>query len=147
MKIENQVCSVDQAKRLVELGIRLQTFFQWELPVNTKRSDPDVFSLSVVSSIPGKKVISYPAPSVAELGELLPTVISLEEEDLFIQGSLGKRRGEFHYIWFQSSLDNVEWELFPAIEKDTEAEARAEALIWLIENDYVKLEDLREEAG
>ncbi len=142
MKVEDQVCTIEQAKRFVELGIRLQTYFQWEVPDNADRSESETCALSITSSAMKKNINTYPAPSAAELGELLPAVVSLEEEDLFIQGSLGNRRGEFHYIWFQSSLDNVEWELFPAIEKDTEAEARAEALIWLIENEFVKIEDL-----
>ena len=138
MKIENQVCTIDQAKKIKALGVDLKTYFSW---VNNGDDNPSYEVLPTLQITDPSKTI-YPAPTVAELGDLLPSSVSLEDEDLFIQGSLGNRKGEFHYIWFQSSLDNVEWELFPAVERDTEAEARCEALIWLLENDFVTKEDL-----
>jgi hypothetical protein len=132
MKIEDQVCSFKQAKKLAELGIDLPTMYRWQ--VDQSRGDGE--------SSPKLVLSDYPAPTVAELGLLLPTVINLDEEDLYLQGTIGNRRGEFYYIWFQSSLSNGEWEIFPSIEQETEAMARADALIWLIENDYVDVAEL-----
>ncbi len=140
MKIEEQVCSYSQAKRLAELGLRLPTLFHW---VPGEKSGDAVPAFLGDQDLPDSVAKEqYPAPTVAELGLLLPTEISLDDEDLYLQGTIGNRRREFYYIWFQSSIDNVEWELFPSIEKETEAVARAEALIWLIENEFVKVENL-----
>jgi hypothetical protein len=142
MKIEDQVCSFKQAKKLAELGIDLPTMYRWQ--VDQSRGDGESSPKLVLSAKSGKKdsAKDYPAPTVAELGLLLPTVINLDEEDLYLQGTIGNRRGEFYYIWFQSSLSNGEWEIFPSIEQETEAMARADALIWLIENDYVDVAEL-----
>lgn len=146
MKAERQVCTIHQARRLVELGAFPKTYFQWEASINRQSGELEDVCLVVTEIEPSSAKTRFPAPTVAELGELLPSVVGLEDEDYYIQGSLGKRKGEFHYIWFQSSLDNVEWELFPAVEKDTEAEARAEALIWLIENKFIGIEDFTEDS-
>ena len=132
MKKEDQVCTLVQARKLVELDVKLSTLFYWVVG----NDEPRLVSSDQVRD--AMDVEKYPAPTVAELGMLLPWQISLEDEDLYLQGTIGNRQGEFYYIWFQSSIDNVEWELFPAIERDTEAEARAEALIWLIENEFAK---------
>ncbi len=141
MKLEEQVCTFDQSVKLAELGVNLTTAFYWVANGNGQ-GDPVKIRLGLKEDGHQTAESCYPAYTTAELGILLPYELNLEEEDLYIQGTIGNRRGEFYYIWFQSSLDNVEWELFPAIEKDTEAQARADALIWLIENNYVSVADL-----
>lgn len=141
MKLEDQVCTFNQAVKLAELGVNLSSAFYW-IAEGKGQSDPAKFKLAVKEEDHDSADTCYPAFTTAELGILLPYELNLEDEDLYIQGTIGNRRGEFYYIWFQSSLDNVEWELFPAIEKDTEAQARADALIWLIENDFVSTADL-----
>ena len=133
MKLENQICTLNQAIKLKNLEVPQKSLFFWE--VSGKRSE-----IKQAAEVDISK--SFSAFNVAELGLLLPCLVPLEEEDYYLQGTIGNREGEFYYIWFQSSIDNVEWELFPAIEKDTEAEARAEALIWLLENDFLKAEEL-----
>lgn len=135
MKLEKQVCSFTQAKKLAELSLCVDSLFNWKLTTEGSESISEVVFSQTEKIVPADLL---PALTVAELGLLLPSVVQYDEdEDYYLQGSIGNREGEFYYIWFQSSLDNVEWELFPSIEKDTEAEARAEALIWLIENGYV----------
>ena len=140
MKLDEQVCSYSQAKKLAQLGFTSTTQFYWITSESFGKTDPVL--VSVQDQQTSAEGSFYAAPTVAELGILLPTEISHEDELYYLQGTIGNRQGEFYYIWFQSSLDNAEWELFPSIEKDTEAEARAEALIWLIENDFVSVEKL-----
>jgi hypothetical protein len=137
MKLEKQVCSFMQAKKLSDLGLKAVTYFYW---VKGENEEPTLIPCPANPETIRKKI--YPAPTVAELGILLPAEITYEDEDLYLQGTMGNRPGEFYYIWFQFATDNAEWELFPAIEEDTEAEARAEALIWLMENGIVKPENL-----
>ena len=141
MKLEDQVCTFEQSLKLAELGVALPTTFYWSAK-GKDRSDPAAFKLTIKEENDETADTCYSAFTTAELGILLPYELNLEDEDLYIQGTIGNRRGEFYYIWFQSSLDNVEWELFPAIERDTEAQARADALIWLIENEFVRVADL-----
>ncbi len=142
MKKEDQVCTFEQAKKLSELGVDLPTLFCWH-STGQYQSNEDQFVLVLTDELKGSNdSVCYPAPTVAELGTLIPYEISLEDEDLYLQGTIGNRQGDFYYIWFQSSIDNVEWELFPAIERETEAEARAEALIWLIDNEFIKTADM-----
>jgi len=143
MRIEDQVCTFEQAEKLVELGVSLKTVYSWKDGSDQKGEKPAPKLMLSSKCHDRNNSRIYPAPTVAELGILLPTEINLEEEDLYLQGTIGNRQGEFYYIWFQSSLDNVEWELFPAIEEDTEAGARSESLIWLIENDYINAADLK----
>lgn len=142
MKIKEQVCTLEQARRLSELGAKLDTVFKWIVEEKGRENSPSaeiIYSGLVTEPADG---ILLPAPNSSELGMLLPSMIMLDDEDLFLQGTIGNRGGGFYCIWFQSSIDNVEWDEFPAVEKDTEAEARAEALIWLIENGYVNVSDL-----
>lgn len=137
MKVEEQVCSVTQSKQLSQLGVTATPSFYWkECAIPTK--DKPSFQLVLADQLEHKGSERYfPAYSVAELGLLLPAEITHEDEDLYLQGNIGNRKGEFFHIWFQSSIDNAEWDLFPAIEQDTEALARADALIWLLENSYI----------
>ena len=136
MELKNQVCNLEQAKKLVELKLGVISTFSWVLP--TKMSEPEPSTLKNTRDLQPETLPNcLPALTVAELGALLPSIVHLEEEDYYLQGTIGNRQGDFFHIWFQSSLDNVEWEIFPAIEEDTEAEARAAALIWLIENRFL----------
>lgn len=109
MKIENQVCSLEQAKYLKELGVITQSYFAYQ---GSTDHDPDL------KSDDGK---DYPAFTVAELGVMLPS------ETLTI------RRGSE-----DSAFPNWEWEN-EAEQKgcgcyENEAEARADHLIILLEH-------------
>lgn len=137
MKLEDQVCSFTQAQKLVALGLDVCSYFLWQ-----KNDNLPAIVVSEEQNGP-KNSSCYPALTVAELGVLLPAEISVDDEDLYLQSTIGNRKGEFHYLWFQFGVDNAEWDLFPAIEQDTEALARADALIWLIENNYLNPAELK----
>jgi len=107
MKLEDQVCSFEQARKLTELGVTLDTTFHWES--------------------------FYPALTVAELGVLLQPYTVVRNVD---KGKIYWRLlDDYHLPRWESKA--------PLFYKDTEAEGRAEALIWLIENGYVKVESLK----
>ena len=113
MRIKEKVPTLEQCKRLVELGVKIETESFWY-------ADEDGLNLSRYDNwmlmLPGPR---YPAPDVAELGELLPN-IRIERADKFWW---------YYYIKPQASIYSVR-------KFQTEAQARAAALIWLIENGY-----------
>lgn len=111
MKIENQVCSLEQSKRLLGLGIECNSFFMWHIGGVTGEW---IVIDSVHSNITNE---DFPAFSVAELGILLPK-----------QG-YNSRQSQPSGTWVCE--DGFEDELTEGI---TEAEARAEMLIKVLEN-------------
>lgn len=123
MKLEDQVCSLDLAKRLKELGVKQESLFVWchQADVN----DYGIFSSH--QSEPGWDLICS-AFTVAELGEMLPLKFATSRE---------KNGGQFEYAV-------VSWGMNLPIKHEckyaaTEADARAKMLIYLIENKLVTI--------
>jgi hypothetical protein len=115
MKLEDQVCSLELAKRLKELGVRQESSFYWS---------PAGFLKEGISQN-DKSVRAF---TVAELGELLPSFILNGEDRKFLYcyaDDLGYWRISYAK-WGQTGI---------AIEKrKNEADARALMLIYLLEN-------------
>lgn len=118
MKLENQVVSLELAQQLKKLGVKQESLFYWENKW-AGSSDDDA----------GKDVISYSnsgyhtmrlcsAFTVAELGEMLKELTN--HKDYTILFADNKQ-------WFW------EWKNFGGY-ADTEADARAKMLIYLLEN-------------
>lgn len=145
MKIENQVCTLEQAKRLKELGVLQYSYFSWcgeegqrlmdngrdgmavqewvfvanTEPVNNMQADHR-------ENVPGAKPFAA-AYSVAELGEMLPPeYCSIRCET---HGSIGWES------WQRGGL-------LPLIAFATEAECRATLLIRLIESKLITVEQV-----
>ena len=127
MKKEDKVPTIKQCKRLVELGVVLETEKFW-----TKKSG--AWGLSEWNNymhfLPKDRVN---APDVAELGELLGLNTG------FYMLRLGSRKAspDFKRKWCDYDVCEAE------INRETEAQARCAALIWLIENDYLKAEEVK----
>lgn len=124
MNIEQQVCSLELAKRLKELGVKQESLFYWFRNIGLRfypaqKETIKHFNLKYSTS----------AYTVAELGEMLP--VKINEYDLFIK--------KFCY-------DNkVEWSIgyngnhiLCSCNTDTEANARAKMLIYLLENKLIE---------
>jgi hypothetical protein len=149
MKLEDQVCSLELSKRLKELGVPQKSLFYWtdvagyhELP---ELPQPEPMWI-IVNPISGKDEMSEDAISaftVAELG--LP---------FSIQRQLGKGyvgAGEWVHLFLHQyppfeGQDFYEVGYFAggsvlshSEKADTEANARAKMLIYLIENGLVKI--------
>ncbi len=123
MKLEDKVCTLEQSKRIVELGVVLETEKVWIYLGRwyvTQRHN--AFS--------EKPLIS--APDVTELVELLGKYynwIKIQfDSDLGYITRL-KQPGLIHVT---SNMDH--WVTY----EKTEAQARAAAYIWLKENEYIK---------
>lgn len=147
MKLEQQVCSLEFAKKLKELGVKQESLFYWQAS-KRKMKDyiaegkwvPRDYSLiprreGYISDIAGaygyNRYIS--AFTVAELGEMLPSSIELGNfDEIFLH--CNKMRGEIwevEYSWYET--------VHKYFEDKSEADARAKMLIYLIENKLITL--------
>ena len=121
MKIKDQICSFEQAKKLLELGVKLNTLWSYWTPDGYENEKIVVYQADLYEHP------YYPAPTVAEFGVLLGDF------------QVGFHWWDIKLYYVQLFLDGILMEC----RKETEAQARAEALIWLIENRYIKPEDLK----
>jgi hypothetical protein len=120
VKLEDQVCSLELAKRLKELGVKqFGTIFAWAPISNRGTSDDWDWQDGVVPNTFQADIEFVAAFTVAELGEMLPEMC-------------------------HSGRDGIGWLCFqpgnpePYFNGKTEADARAKMLIHLIENKLVK---------
>jgi len=134
MKLEQQVCSLELAKKLKELGVIQESIFLWETGAIKPRiklsfEDKENLGLMNITRVDTSDFREYcSAFTVAELGEMLPNTIYLNDEGcgleithhlevVYRSYSLGKRR--------------------ITREASTEADARAKMLIYLLENKLI----------
>ncbi len=114
---EWKVATVEQCKKLVELGVVLETEKVWHHVAGLLCSNftPWMVETNIV----------IPAPDVAELGKVL------KEEEL-------------ETMWHNTTCVITGVQNAYSIEflGETEAQARCAALIWLIEKGYLKTEDI-----
>lgn len=139
MKLEQQVCSLELSKRLKELGVRQESLFYWVITLTTE------YHLSQYDGVlpNGLKERNdcYSAFTVAELGEMLPGGLPAYQD---VDGTVLNISKTIKKEWLcgYSCHDSLEpWRLnWAGYETaDTEADARAKMLIYLLENSLIKL--------
>lgn len=116
MKLEDQVCSLELAKSLKSLGVKQESLFWW-----IKWNEHYGMHVEYRPNFVAKDMGKYSTFTVAELGEMLPA-------------------NEIHY-----SIDGNQWCVLYGNDlmdghgefADTEADARAKMLIYLIENKLI----------
>lgn len=140
MKLENQVVSLELAKKLKELGVKQDSlaYWGWYLPMDEgarnrgghlwrvgyfEHTPKDCYALADSEEF-------YSAFSVAELGEILPFEIG--EARSWSGYKDGKGNWE---AWLEEQGEMI-GHTFVA---DTEADARAKTLVYLLENDLLSL--------
>jgi hypothetical protein len=122
MKLEQQVCSLELAKRLKELGVKQESLVKWD-------TLGDHAELSYgYSTYPG--LVRYAAFTVAELGEMLPEAF-LWEGVTQVGLHCGKYTGGWH-VYYKSAGKRIHYE-----DGKTEVAARAKMLIYLLENKLI----------
>ncbi len=110
MKLEKQVCSLELAKRLKELGVKQESYFMWASVKEGEHAQVLPFQWEA------KKTAC--AFTVAELGEMLP------------QGAATFQRSQTNEY---RCVPPRELQGLPSVNGDTEADARAKMLVYLIE--------------
>jgi hypothetical protein len=128
MKLEQQVASLDLAKRLKELGVKQESHFYWR-----KLTEDDGWEVWDSTGLYGKTCSAF---TVAELGEMLPKGYAVFSVNL--DWPLYKPGME----WCCESGDLERNQFAP-----TEADARAKMLIYLIENGLVKTDSITSSIG
>lgn len=139
MRLEDQVANLELSKRLDELGVKIDSYFYWYK--NPNSNEFKIFHHHRFELVQGSENYEfYPAYTVAELGIIIPHILQ----------SKNTTQSDSHFETFKN--ENNQWivtyvlkhSMPPviAILGDTEANARAKMLIWLIENGYVKVEEL-----
>jgi len=123
MKLEQQVVSLDLAKRLKELGVKQESEFYWNRFLNSteyqeQHGEPEE-SWRVVRpfNMDALGDAFYSALTVAELGEMLPAQTR----------SIKVAPGDFYC--------NSQIHAWPGQHGETEADSRARMLVFLLEND------------
>ncbi len=138
MKLEDQVVSLELSQKLKELGVKQESLFVWR-GVQDWRFGPLRYTLAYVANLvddsnfpkiwkirASKVVVTYSAFTVAELGEMLPAKHQ--------QIKLYRRHlGEWVCRWdYGTSPTGCHMET-----SNTEANARAKMLIYLLENELI----------
>lgn len=135
MKLEDQVCSLELAKRLKDLEVKQESLFYF-----SKLSIQDTYQLELRRHmVSGEIVLAdctdyISAFTVAELGEMLPAIV--ENNYYFTSVKL--------YNLHHWGADYRNWETNEPFclwdtEAETEANARAKMLIYLIENKLIEV--------
>ena len=140
LPLESQVCSLASAKRLKELNCRQESLFFW-----AHRYDENKFKIMSKQSPDLIKCLTdygYSAFTVAELGEMLPSEVSIENGrcSLHMERSGGSQ--EFNMISYRtiSHLPNHQRACFVSL---SEAEARSRMLIYLIEQGLINAKKIK----
>lgn len=140
MKLESQVCTLEQAKKLKELGLFQFGNFHYVI-----RNDKAEFHFGYDVET---KEDGYHAFSVAELGKILPEWLTMNEKEYRLNqwknppdsnSVVNPSTVTYYATCYQNiynEMDRKPNEIF----KTTEAETRAALLIYLLENKLVDVE-------
>ena len=125
MKLENQVVSLELAKKLKELGFKQDSLYYWAEDENFI-----VTKDKIENSQDWRDNYFIPAYTVPELGEMLP--LKIDDEDLTIWREKGFESWDVAY----STLARKEevWE-----QSKNLVDAMAKMAIYLLENNLIKL--------
>lgn len=145
MKLEQQVCSLELAKRLKELNVKQESLFYWCGSHSNPDAPWEIHNWKVYNSEFRFRYYQSDDPisafTVAELGEMLPKEIDIDPKDEAIR----------HYHLTCTKWTNgwiVDYEFYGddsklvSIEADTEADARGTMLQYLLENGIIKVDEI-----
>ena len=121
MELKDQVCSLESARKLKELGVKQESLFYWnedETELGGSSFRIESYQLHPENSI----YESFSAFTVAELGDLLPSHVQ------------GNKLRQFKLF---GDRCEIVYGVEPVFIENTEAEARSKMLIYLLENKLI----------
>lgn len=144
MELEKQLVSLELAKKLKELGVPQESYFNHCEACNsvvTKHEDSPCEQMSDSDPAPHMLISLY---TVAELGELLPQRLPNKEKTKYLELRYQLGQTESHWIEIVVDVDGdgAFYDEYESIRADTEANARAKALIYLLEHGYLDTKTL-----
>jgi hypothetical protein len=127
MELEKQCCTVEQAKELVQLGVKIKTINIWYFDTNLHEWKITGWETQYYWESSNLTIEWYPAYTVAELGILLSgyQIILTPHDGWQVFSPEGMAYG-----FLAEYCDDL-----------PEAQARAHCLIWLIENNAINPEE------
>ncbi len=132
MKLEDQVCSLKLAKRLKELRVKRASFFFWKSDEDREMGTSEPYLVTHNSRyMSSKGQIEASAFTAAELGEILPKD-AVTSWRYFPDEFKDDAPERWHWKCFWSKDDD-----FARVWGETEADARAKMLIYLLEKKLV----------
>lgn len=144
MKLQDQVCTLEQAKRLKELGVSQHSEFYFR--------SKNVWHFSEVTDWPNQEQLSdliesgaeagiiFSAYTVAELGEMLPDYLTVDSYRMHPR-FYKQEQNNSPALW-TATYGNSEDKDVPDFYFNNEAHCRAALLIWLIESNLTTIEQI-----
>jgi len=143
MNISDQVCSIELAQKLKQLGVKQESLFYWQNQPYNDGTDDIVLMINEIHNDRNSNTIintecetddhpKYAAFTVAELGAMLPYEVN--ERFLIIEKC-------FCNLWQlkYSDEDYLRESVIVEIKDESEANARAQMLIYIIENKLIEV--------
>lgn len=125
MNLQDQVTSLEISKRLKELGVKQESLFywvkSWDVNGYFTGDEPEIEYLDIIEQYEMEKSIICSAYTVAELGEMLPSMYT----EIHINENKEQR--------WDLTYKNKFWL------DENEANARAKMLIYLLENKLIEI--------
>lgn len=138
MELKQQVCSLELAKRLKELGVKQDSLIHWQF-FRGCGENKDNWELRHYSDFrksqadPEKELCAF---TVAELGEMLPMEILHNKHNYFFETIRYSHNGMWEIVYRDENKSNLVLAMSVA---NTEADVRAKMLIYLLENHLLTL--------
>ena len=129
LKLEQQVCSLELAKRLKELNVKQESFFIWKQCINKQLACYQIPTVSTHKNVDNDDEIIASAFTASELGEMLPDRIKIEGDSL-LSWLVCEKLGDAYWVKYYRHMGDCTLREYA----DTEADARAKMLIYLLEN-------------
>lgn len=145
MELKDQVNSYEQGIKLLELGVKSDSLYNWYMDNNPGAGNPYLSDYHGYEYDPfdadwdKNKLKKYNAYTVAELGKMLEKVLEPHPKlELKINAALLGTCQIFEYI------SEGKYKLLCDISLPTEAQSKGDSLIWLIENNYIKVSEINQ---
>lgn len=143
MKLEDQVCSFESAKRLKELGVKQDSIWYW-----LYNNEENSYIGSPLQMISDEFLCDLTWDAINGITHKVYTYKDYNHDiySAFTASELGrllkKYDGDKKIIWKRNRLDYHKESIYKRPVNENEAEARANMLIYLLENKIIKVEDL-----
>ena len=138
MKLEQQVATLEQSKKLKELGIGFESLFSYSWDWLCQ---PESDSILILTDVVARSWCSYPAPTAEEIAELLPANFCIGSREY--NWEISKGGGDKYYkLRCQQYFAYGPPALLKEFINKSLTQALASMLIWLIENNHINSEEL-----
>lgn len=137
--IQNHVTSLELSKRLKELGVKQESLFYWnDSGLGLAHCQVEFIGSVSQNNLTGQKPNFYSAFLASELGEMLPFFI---EHNGKICNLVQEKTGQTWYLRYKHETKNTVTALI-SFKDDTEVDALAKMLIYLLENNLLSVNDV-----